>query len=79
SAAEEDQEEEDGAYMDEETVRCAEGKRLTFSINILTRQNTSWQGYLDWLDGSERAPFDSDLELLSTVNEGLKTKDKNPA
>jgi hypothetical protein len=65
---------DNGDYMDEESVQHAEGKQLTFSLNILTRQNTSWQGYLDWLDGSERISFDSDLELLSMINEGLRNK-----
>ena len=63
--------EDDNQYMDEEAVNQARGKVCTFAINILTRQNTSWQGYLDWLDGSDRRAFNSDLELLGMITEGL--------
>ena len=65
---------EDGGearYMDEAAVNQAKGKLCTFAVNIITRQNTSWQGYLDWLDGAERAAFNSDLELLGMITERL--------
>ena len=65
--------EEDGvAYMDAGTVQAAEGKVATFALNLITRQNTSWQGYLDWLDGSTKIAFNSDLELLSMIMDKLK-------
>jgi hypothetical protein len=54
--------------MDAETVNQARGKISTFALNVITRQNTSWQGYLDWLDGSDRQAFNSDLELLSMIS-----------
>ena len=59
--------EEEGENMDEETVSQAIGAVSTFALNVITRQNTSWQGYLDWLDGSSRVAFNSDLELLSMI------------
>ena len=58
-------------YMDEAAVNQARGQLSTFAVNIITRQNTSWQGYLDWLDGSARMAFDSDLELLGMITEGI--------
>jgi hypothetical protein len=57
--------------MDEDSVNSAKGDFATFTINVITRQNASWQGYLDWLDGSEKQPFDSDLELLALIKDGL--------
>ncbi|MCL2120722.1 MAG: hypothetical protein FWH28_00550 [Clostridiales bacterium] len=57
--------------MTEEEVNQARGKIATFALNVITRQNTSWQGFLDWLDGSPRKAFNSDLELLSMVRERL--------
>ncbi|MCL1804794.1 MAG: hypothetical protein FWG28_02145 [Clostridiales bacterium] len=65
--------EEDGREnMDAETVDMARGKISTFTLNVITRQNTSWQGYLDWLDGADRLAFNSDLELLSMISERLE-------
>ncbi|MCL2166998.1 MAG: hypothetical protein FWH49_06915 [Clostridiales bacterium] len=80
SAPEKDEEEEyeeeaedqgKSGNMTEEEVNQAEGKIATFAMNVITRQNTSWQGFLDWLDGSPRIAFNSDLELLSMVREHL--------
>ena len=63
----EDQEES----MSAETVDGARGAFATFAMNVITRQNTSWQGYLDWLDGGERKAFNSELELIALITEGL--------
>lgn len=68
------QDDDTGENMDLETVNRAEGKIATFALNVITRQNTSWQGYLDWLDGSDRKPFNSDLELLAMITEELNDK-----
>jgi len=65
STDEEDGEEPEN--MDEETVNQATGKAATFALNVITRQNTSWQGYLDWLDGSSKIAFNSDLELVEMI------------
>ena len=55
-------------YLDAQTVTDARGKHTTFAINVITRQNTSWQGYLDWLDGSPRLAYNSVLELLKMIS-----------
>ena len=68
----EDEQAQTNQYMDEAAVNQAQGKLRTFAINIITRQNTSWQGFLDWLDGSDRRAFNSDLELLEMIIEGFK-------
>jgi len=65
-------EEDDEGYMDEETVEQAEGEVSTFVMNVITRQNTSWQGYLDWLDGSPKIAYNSVLELLSLITRKLQ-------
>ena len=67
-----DQDEQD-EYMDEDTVVSAKGKYTTFALNVITRQNASWQGFLDWLDGSQRQPYNSDIELLSMIQAQLQT------
>ena len=67
---EDEQEEPD--LMDEETVSRATGRIATFALNVITRQNTSWQGYLDWLDGSPKIAYNSDLELVEMIMERLQ-------
>ena len=62
---------DEGQPMDGETVNQARGAVATFAMNVITRQNTSWQGYLDWLDGSARKAFNSELELIAMIEEGL--------
>jgi hypothetical protein len=61
--------------MDEEEVNNAKGLVSSFAINVITRQNTSWQGFLDWLDGTDKKPFNSDLELLDLVRECIDKED----
>jgi len=71
NAGHSEEDEDDGENMDEETVNQVQGKIATFALNIITRQNTSWQGYIDLLDGAPRRAFNSDLELLSIIMEKL--------
>jgi len=65
-------EEDESEYISEEEVQRVKGEYATFAINVITRQNTSWQGYLDWLDGSPRKAYNSVLELLKMISEGLR-------
>ena len=54
------------------------GQLATFSVRVLFRQNASWQGSLQWLEGHQEASFRSVLELLlllnSTVEEAKQGK-----
>lgn len=43
--------------MSPEEVSAASGKRATFILHVLTRQNATWQGTVDWLCGGEPTPF----------------------
>ena len=65
-------EEDDRPYMDEETVARAAGERATFVLQVLSRQNTNWQGYVDFLDGAGNREFESELGFLALVNDFLK-------
>lgn len=58
--------------MSSEEVAAVSGEKATFHLSILTRRNTTWQGVLDWLDGSTES-FSSDLELLKLVDHRLST------
>ena len=59
----------EAGYMDADTVEQAKGEFCTFNLQIMTRQNTSWQGLIDWLDGSEKIAYNSVLELLRLLAE----------
>ena len=58
-------------YMAADAVKSAKGEIFTFDINVITRQNTTWQGYIDWLDGSGKMVYNSVLELLSMITERM--------
>ena len=48
-----------------------EGKKATFSVRIIFRQNASWQGSVSWLEGKQEESFRSVLELLLLMNSAL--------
>ena len=45
------------------------GKVATGEVHVISRQNTSWQGFVIWKNSGTRATFNSDLELLSRIHE----------
>ncbi|MDR2355132.1 MAG: hypothetical protein LBE16_02945 [Clostridiales Family XIII bacterium] len=65
-------EEDDRPYMDAESVAGAVGEKATFVLQVLSRQNTNWQGYVDFLDGAGNREFESELGFLALVNDFLK-------
>lgn len=48
------------------------GKRATFAIRVLFRQNASWQGSVKWLEESREESFRSVLELLLLMESALR-------
>lgn len=48
-----------------------EGKLATFSVRILFRQNSSWQGTLYWHEKKQGESFRSVLELLTLMDSAL--------
>jgi len=55
--------------LDEKTVSEVQGKLTTFSVLITSRLNTSWQGFIDKLDGSEKQAFNSDLQFIQLLGD----------
>ena len=55
-------------------VDSAHGEVATFLLNIVTRQHSSWQGFVELLDGSPRQPFSSTLEFLKFLEAKLLTE-----
>lgn len=56
--------------MDPEEVARAAGQVTTFDLYVITRRNTTWQGFVDWLDGT-RTDYSSALELILLLDERL--------
>lgn len=49
-----------------------QGKPMaSFKLNILFRQNASWQGNLVWQEENAESPFRSALELIMLLDEAL--------
>lgn len=48
----------------------------TFSIKILFRQNSSWQGSVVWQEGKQEESFRSVLELLMLIDSALSAGDR---
>lgn len=64
--------------MSGETVNAQRGALATFEILILSRRNATWQGRVDWLDGSEAQEFSGSLELLRLIDAKLTGSGETP-
>lgn len=53
--------------LSEQAVRAAKGERATCVLSVVSRQNATWQGTIDWLDGAQPKSFSSDLEFLKLL------------
>ena len=47
----------------------------SFLVRIKYRQNTSWQGTVQWFDGKQTRCFRSCLELVMLIEEALASDD----
>lgn len=47
------------------------GVLATFAVRIVFRQNASWQGSIQWLDGEREQSFRSVLELIFLIDSAL--------
>lgn len=50
----------------------AHGRLATFNLRVLFRQNASWQGSVQWLEGQQEESFRSALELLLLINSTME-------
>ena len=57
----------DFSFMEKAAVANSFGLVKTFSLNITSRRNSTWQGLIDFLDGSSPVPFQSGLELIQMI------------
>jgi hypothetical protein len=54
-----------------ERLTAPSGLIATFSIRILFRQHSSWQGTISWLEGKQEECFRSVLELIVLLDNAL--------
>ncbi len=47
------------------------GRRATFSVRVLFRQNATWQGSVTWMEGKQEQSFRSALELIFLMRSAL--------
>ena len=45
------------------------GEGATFLLHVQYRQNSTWQGTLEWLEGKQRVTFRSTLELIQLMEQ----------
>lgn len=48
------------------------GAKATFEVQVIFRQNTSWQGVLIWLEQNAEQSFRSVLELILLMDSALR-------
>ena len=53
------------------------GALATFSLRVLFRQNSSWQGTITWLEGRHELCFRSVLELIHMIDSTLQESSSN--
>lgn len=46
-------------------------EKPTFVVNILCRQNATWQGSIKWIEGGIEKKFRSTLELIKLMDEAM--------
>lgn len=56
------------------TENASKGRVATFNLRILFRQNASWQGAVQWMEGRQEESFRSVLELLMLIDSALSSE-----
>ena len=57
----------------DEAERTSIETSTSFLVKIKYRQNTSWQGTIQWLNGKQSRHFRSCLELMMLIEEALNS------
>ena len=65
---------------DERTVQMQgeNGRQATFVISIRYRQNSTWQGKIQWIEEKKEQSFRSTLEMIKLMDEALSVSQDNP-
>lgn len=58
--------------IDEKILK--QGDKGTFVVRVLFRQNATWQGVVNWVEGNKTQHFRSMLELIHLLEDALGTE-----
>lgn len=58
-------------YNDEKSLLTNQGKIATFMVQVLFRQNATWQGNISWLNNKKTQNFRSSLEMLKLMDDAI--------
>lgn len=64
-------------YHSEQALGGFKGEYATFFIQVLFRQNATWQGEFCWIEGHCSGRFRSVLELMGLMSEAIEERGKN--
>jgi len=53
--------------MKKEKIEVAAGGKATFTVHVQFRQNASWQGTIQWIEGNKTQHFRSELEMIKLM------------
>lgn len=67
-------------YMTDNLFTEVTAEKSTFIVQVLFRQNATWQGKVKWVETGEETNFRSTLELLKLMDEAItKSEEKEQA
>lgn len=52
------------------------GEKATFVIHVQFRQNASWQGTIQWVDGKKTQRFRSTLEMIKLISDAFPSEEE---
>ena len=64
-----------GLGLSAQEVEEARGSLFTCDVFVITRRNSSWQGFVIWTDKGERQPYSSALELIHLLDLRLSSQE----
>ncbi len=53
--------------MKKEILESDAGGKATFTVHVQFRQNASWQGTIQWIEGNKTQRFRSELEMIKLM------------
>ncbi len=57
--------------MKKEKLEVEVGDKATFTVHVQFRQNASWQGTIQWIEGNKTQRFRSELEMLKLMTNAI--------
>lgn len=64
-------------YMGDDIFLKKSGEQATFVVHVQFRQNATWQGSIEWLEGKKHRKFRSMLEMMKLMDEALTENQKS--